>query len=86
MPKRILVLSNTAFSIRKFRKELIFSLIEKGYEVILSLPEKDEALENELACKIIEIPYRRRSKNVFQDLLLIKHFYTLFKQVNPDLI
>jgi glycosyltransferase involved in cell wall biosynthesis len=86
MSKRILLLSNTVFSIRKFRKELIFSLIEKGYEVILSLPEMDNDLEKELGCNIIRIPYKRRSKNPIQDFLLIQHFYQLFKQVNPDLI
>jgi len=86
MSKRILLLSNTAFSIRKFRKELILSLIEKGYEVILSLPENDSNLEKELGCKIFAIPYKRRSKNPIQDLLLIQNFYQLFKQVNPDLI
>jgi len=86
MTKRILVLSNTSFSIRKFRKELILSLKEKGYEVVLSLPESDVELENELGIKINVIKYARRSKNVVNDLKLITQFYTLFNQVNPDII
>jgi len=86
MNKRVLLLSNTAFSIRKFRKELILTLIEKGYEVVLSLPEKDTNLENELGCKIITLPYKRRSKDPIQDLFLIYHFYRLFRSINPDLI
>lgn len=86
MSKKIFILSNTSFSIRKFRKELILSLKEKGYEVLLSLPESDLALEKELGIQNHVIPYARRSKNVFKDIQLIVQFYTLFKEVNPDMI
>ena len=86
MTKRVLLISNTAFSIRKFRKELILRLQNEGYEVILSLPERDENLENELGVKNVVIPYARRSKNVFKDLFFIKDLYKLFKFVNPDVI
>jgi len=86
MGKKVLLLSNTSFSIRKFRKELILSLKEKGYDVLLSLPESNFELEKELNVQNLVIPYARRSKNVFKDIQLIVHFYTLFKEVNPDII
>lgn len=86
MRKKVLLLSNTIFSIRKFRKELILSLIQEGYEVILSLPESDPELERELRVKNVVIPYARRSKNIFKDIKLISQFYTLFRQINPDVI
>ena len=86
MGKKVLLMSNTSFSIRKFRKELILSLKEKGYEVIISLPESDIELEKELGVKNVVIPYARRSKNVFKDIQLIVRFYTMFKQINPDII
>jgi len=86
MGKKVLLLSNTSFSIRKFRKELILSLKEKGYDVLLSLPESNLELEKELNVQNLVIPYARRSKNVFKDIQLIVHFYTLFKEVNPDII
>lgn len=86
MRKKVLLLSNTSFSIRKFRKELILSLIEEGYEVILSLPESDPELERELGVKNVVIPYARRSKNVLNDIKLIFQFYSLFKEINTDII
>lgn len=86
MRKKVLLLSNTSFSIRKFRKELILSLIQEGYEVILSLPESDPDLESELEVKNYIIPYARRSKNIVKDINLIFQFYKLFKELNPDII
>lgn len=86
MHKKVLLISNTSFSIRKFRKELILTLIEKGYEVVLSLPESDPELEHELNVRNYVIPYARRSKNGFKDLKLITQFYALFNQINPDII
>ncbi|MHB8096991.1 MAG: glycosyltransferase, partial [Erysipelotrichaceae bacterium] len=86
MRKKVLLLSNTSFSIRKFRKELILSLIEEGYEVILSLPESNPELERELGVKNVVIPYARRSKNVLNDIKLIFQFYSLFKEINTDII
>lgn len=86
MSKKVLLLSNTSFSIRKFRKELVLSLKEKDYDVLISLPEFDPELEKELDVQNLVIPYARRSKNVFNDIQLITQFYTLFKEVNPDMI
>lgn len=86
MSKKVLLLSNTSFSIRKFRKELILTLKKNGYDVLISLPESNFELEKELNIQNLVIPYARRSKNIFKDIQLIVQFYKLFKEVNPDLI
>ncbi len=37
--KKVLILSNHFATIYKFRRELVEKLVEKGYEVVVSLPK-----------------------------------------------
>ncbi|EFO3315023.1 glycosyltransferase family 1 protein, partial [Escherichia coli] len=50
--KKILLVANTLWSVYNFRKGLIKSLIEKGYDVTIVAPE-DDHLEKivDLGCK-----------------------------------
>ena len=40
--RKILILSNHFATVYKFRRELMESLVEKGYEVVVSLPKSDD--------------------------------------------
>ncbi|HDX9587167.1 TPA: glycosyltransferase family 4 protein [Bacillus pseudomycoides] len=87
MGKKVLLLGNHGFVIYNFRKELIKELLEKGYEVYISLP-KDEKVDKmvEWGCKFIETNVDRRGTNPATDFKLILHYIKLLKQIKPDVV
>ena len=83
----IAVLTNNDDDIYCFRKELIETLINEGYEVLISCPygEKFELLKH--------IPYLyddpvidRRGTNVVADFKLLCHYKKLFKKYRPKVV
>ena len=60
--KKVLILSNHFATIYKFRRELVEKLVEKGYEVVVSLPKGDDNKEIEaLGVRIIETYVDRKT-------------------------
>ena len=59
--KKVLILSNHFATIYKFRRELVEKLVEKGYEVVVSLPEGDNKEIEALGVRIIETYVDRKS-------------------------
>lgn len=87
MSSKVLVLANKDNVIYNFRRELIFELLTKGYEVILSCPygkKLDCMIEKGASFKDIEI--ERRGKNVFKDFKLLLAYNRLLKEVKPDVV
>ena len=85
--KRVLILSNHFITLFSFRKELINTLVQEGYEVYLSLPQSDEnQYFIDLGCKIVETNIDRRGVNPFKDIKLINQYKKIIKNVNPDII
>lgn len=84
MNKKILILVNHDVVIYNFRKELVETLIQQGYEVFVSSPngERIEALRA-LGCQVIETTVQRRGKNPFQDLFLLRTYVQLMKKIQP---
>lgn len=84
---RILVLSNFAMGLYKFRKELFEELIRQKYEVIISSPyDKYVTLLKELGCKYIESKVDRRGTNLIKDIALLNSYIKIIKRVNPNLV
>lgn len=85
--KRILILANFHLGLYNFRKELIASFIEKGYEVSIGLPY-GSLVENlkEMGCMFYDTPLERRGLNPFKDLKLMKDYIRLIKEIKPDLV
>lgn len=85
--KRILILANFDVGLYKFRKELIQEMLEKNYEVYISLP--DGALVRkleEMGCKFINTPVDRRGINPKTDVKLMFFYRKLIKKLHPDLV
>ena len=85
--KRILILANHFNTLRIFRRELIKALVADGLEVFVSIPECDEGnrdLLESYGCKVFFTQMDRRGKNPVEDLLLIREYYRLVKQIQPD--
>ena len=83
---KILILANDAVGLYQFRKELIEELLKEN-TVLISLPygERVEKLKR-MGCLFIQMPFERRSVNPFNDLRLLKGYFSLIKKQKPDLI
>jgi len=84
--KKIVLSSNTSWSIFNFRFGLIKELL-KNYEVIIVAP-KDEYSEKliDLGCKYYDIYIDRKGTNPINDLKTFWQYYRLYKKIKPDLI
>ena len=84
---KILILANSAGGLLSFRKELLETLIDRGYEVIVSLPVKDRIDEViELGCKVEVIPIDRRGTNPIKDLKLIRSYIRILRKEKPAVV
>lgn len=85
--ERIVLTSNTSWSLYNFRFGLMKALKEKGFHVIAV------ALEDEYSQSIKEhfdfVALKnldRKGKNPFKDLMLLKEYLSLYKTLKPDLV
>jgi glycosyltransferase involved in cell wall biosynthesis len=86
--KRIVLSSNTAFSLYNFRLPLMRALKDKGYEVIAVSPE-DEKYSELLKKEFSFFPVKsldRKGTNPIKDLKLFFEFFLLFRKLKPDLV
>lgn len=88
--KKILILGNSHLVVFKFRGELISTLVERGYDVWVCFPNgpfgEGEQTAKIYGCHFIENKMERRGTNPIKDLELIKNYYCIIKQVNPDAV
>lgn len=85
--KTILVLSNHPTWTYKLRGEVLKSLVEEGYRVIVAVGYGTE-MENlkALGCEHVNIPYNRRSVNPLKEVKLFMAYRKLIKDVKPDAV
>jgi glycosyltransferase involved in cell wall biosynthesis len=86
--ERIVLSSNTAFSLYNFRLHLMRALKEKGYEVIAVSPE-DEKYSELLKKEFSFFPVKsldRKGTNPIKDLKLFFEYFLLFRRLKPDLV
>ncbi|WP_026650869.1 glycosyltransferase family 4 protein [Butyrivibrio proteoclasticus] len=86
MPKA-LILANSSGGLYDFRNELLTSLMDKGFEVVISLPDDVKVKElREEGCKVIHTDINRRGVNPVQDLALLRDYRKLIKSEKPDVV
>lgn len=85
--KKVLILVNHEIVIYNFRKELVKSLIEAGYQVYLSSPcgEKIEFLKK-MGVHYIRTPIDRRGTNLVNDSELLLRYLIIIKRIKPDIV
>lgn len=84
--KKVLIITNHSYMLYQFRRELIEKLLE-NHEVVLSMPYV--GCENDfmdMGCKCIETAVDRRGINPKTDFKLLKIYYKMLKDENPDLV
>lgn len=85
--KKIILTSNTSFSLYNFRFGLMKKLKEQGYEVISVAPEDEysEYIKREFTYYSIK-QLARKSTNPIKDLMLFFEFLNLYYKIKPDLV
>jgi len=84
---KILFSSNIAWSIFWFRKALLKELQKQGFTIYTVAKEDQYAQKLKNAgFKFVAININNNSKNPLNDLILIKNYVIIYKQIKPDII
>ena len=85
--KRVVITSNTAWTIFNHRAGLIKTLQEAGYEVHTVAPESNFTdIQNPGTVFHPVKNLERKGKNPFSDLLLISEYYKIYKAIQPKAV
>ena len=85
--KKIILFSNTSWSLYNFRSNLIKQLISKNYKVFI-LSNKDITTKKliKLGCNFINISIDRRGVNFLDEIKCLFKIYLQIKKINPDIL
>jgi galacturonosyltransferase len=84
---KIFVTGLTDSGMYRVRKELIIALLRNGHEVVVSTPASNVYPQIEqLGCTFIPIDIDAHGQNPFKELMIIRRYGKILKQVNPDLV
>ena len=83
---KIIVSSNTTWSIVNFRSGLLRSLVSAGHRVTVAAPQDQYRphLEN-LGCRYVPLPMDNKGTNPWKDAKLLFSYSRLFQSEKPDL-
>jgi glycosyltransferase involved in cell wall biosynthesis len=84
--KKIIIVSNTSWSLFNFRLGIARSLKESGYEVVLIAPfdEYSQRLEEEF--EYYDVYMNNKGTNPKEDIKTTIEFYKLYKKLKPDVV
>jgi glycosyltransferase involved in cell wall biosynthesis len=82
--KKIIIVSNTAWSLVNFRAGLILALVDVGYEVVAIAPSDEYVpLLNNLGCRYHPLAMDNQGTKVGKDLLLLYRFFRILRHEQP---
>jgi len=82
---RIIICSNTAWSLYNFRRSLILALIADGYEVVVVAPPDAYAEKlPALGCRYTPFPMDNKGTSPLRDLGLLLRLWQLLRRERPD--
>ena len=86
MIKKIIIVSNTSWSLFNFRLGIARSLKENGYEVVLIAPydEYSQRLEEEF--EYYDVYINNKGTNPKEDIKTTMEFYKLYKKIKPNVV
>ena len=83
---KFLLISPKNRTVYNFRGDLIKEFISRGYEVIVTGPDKTDVDKIEaLGASFVEIPMNKTGTSVFGDIKYCKKLYSLMKKEKPDI-
>lgn len=89
---RILILANYANGLYLFRRELLETFLERGMEVIISVPPDEnvdklrEVHFGDKRVQIVETPLERRGSNPIKDFGLFVRYTKLISRIKPNAV
>lgn len=84
---KILILANNDAGLLNFRQQVVSAILDRGYEVIVSVPKGNRIDEIEgLGCKIDIANIHRRGINPIEDLKLLKYYLSLLNKEKPNVV
>ena len=88
MNKKIILVGNRSREMFIFRKGLIRSLSEEGYQIFIVAPTPDEESTNffNQFGNYVNVNFNKKTRNPFSNLQLCYNLYRIYKSVDPDLI
>ncbi|MBO8228672.1 glycosyltransferase family 4 protein [Prochlorococcus marinus XMU1414] len=87
MKKKILFIAGNARSLIANRKDLIFEILKRNYEVSAAVPKEDMLSEvKDLKIKIIPFYLSRLSNNPIKNILTIYYLYKIIREEKPYII
>jgi len=84
--KKIVISSNTAWSIYNFRLNLIRILKEEGYEIIIVAPYDECAKKLKGEFEYYDIFINNKGTNPFEDIKTFMQYCKLYKKLKPDIV
>ena len=87
-PKRVGLLSNSAWSLVNFRREFILALVERGYEVVAFAPDdRYSAALQSLGARVVSLhAFSQASRNPLRDLLLLREITAGLRAARLDVL
>ena len=84
---KILISINSAWNVYNFRTNLIKKLLELNNEVIILAPH-DYCVDKLkiIGCKYIKVDIKRKSINVFTNLILLYQYIKILNKLKPDIL
>lgn len=84
---RIAIVINKSWNIYNFRMGLVDTFLKLGYQVVAIAPQDEYSQKLvEAGCEYYPVEMENKGTNPVQDLLLIRRFYHVYRQVKPDVI
>ncbi len=80
----IILTANTSWYIHNFRKNLIESLLNDGYNPIILAP--DDSYSGYFHVEYHNIKIKSQSKNLISDIVLLTDYLRLYRKLKPDLV
>ncbi len=83
---KFILISPKNRTVYNFRGDLIKEIINKGYDVIVTGPDKTDVDKIEaLGARFVEIPMNKNGTSILGDVKYCKRLYKLFKTEKPDI-
>lgn len=85
---KVLILSNSINGLHSFRKEVIKTIKDTGYEVIISVPNEDERSQyfESIGCTIVKTIFNRRGMSPLADVKLMFQYRNLIRKIKPSVV
>ena len=86
MGNKILIFSNSLTGIYSFRREVVQTIVESGYETTICCPPlQHEAIDyfTRIGCNIRYVQMEKRGTNPIHDIKLIRVYKKIIKEVKP---